>query len=87
MTSPTSGSDYAWQPVPRWQGSARTLLGALQAAHIRVILTLRNRDDQQQPSWSPDPPRTTADWNEWWEHVFATVYWLECAQSLQCDRF
>lgn len=76
MTNPADGSDYSWEPAPRWQGSARTLLGELQSAHIRVILDLRNRDDHQLPSWAPDPPRTSADWNEWWEHVFATVYWL-----------
>ncbi|NJM63444.1 MAG: hypothetical protein HC849_30005, partial [Oscillatoriales cyanobacterium RU_3_3] len=29
-------------------------------------------------SWAlqTESPRTEADWNEWWEHVFATVYWL-----------
>ena len=79
MTNPPGGSDYSWEPAPHWQGNARTLLGELQAAHIRIVLTLRNRDDQHNPSWSPDPPRTAADWNEWWEHVFATVYWLERA--------
>ena len=87
MTSPVGGSDYSWEPAPRWQGSARTLLGALQAAHIRIIVTLRNRDDQHQPSWSPDPPRTTADWNEWWEHVFATVYWLDVRNHYDVTDF
>ncbi len=77
MTTPPTGSDYWWEPAPRWQGNARTLLSTLQAANIRVILDLRNRDDQHQPFWSPDPPKTAADWNEWWEHVFATVYWLD----------
>lgn len=87
MTNPKDGSDYSWEPAPRWQGNARTLLSALQAAHIRVIVTLRNRDDQHQPSWSPDPPRTTADWNEWWEHVFATVYWLDVRNHYDVTDF
>src|SRR5205823_10232237 len=66
MTAPPDGSDYWWEPAPHWQGNARTLLSSLQANHIRIILVLRNRDDQHQPGWAPDPPKTTADWNEWW---------------------
>ena len=87
MTNPPNGSDYSWQSAPRWQGNARTLLGDLQAAHIRVILNLRNRDDQNQPSWSPNPPVTTADWNEWWEHVFATIYWLDVRNHYNVSDF
>src|SRR6266699_5179619 len=77
MTNPTGGSDYSWEPTPRWQGNARTLFSELNAAHIRIVLTLRNRDDQHNPSWSPDTLRTTTDWTEWWEPVFATIYWLD----------
>lgn len=87
MTNPPDGSDYSWEPPPRWQGNARALLSQLQAAHMRIVLTLRNRDDQHQPSWSPDPPRTTADWNEWWEHVFATVYWLDVRNHYDVTDF
>lgn len=87
MTSPPGGSDYSWEPPPRWQGNARTLLSTLQVAHIRIVLTLRNRDDQHNPSWSPDPPRTAADWNEWWEHVFATVYWLDVRNHYDVTDF
>ncbi len=87
MTNPPGGSDYSWEPAPHWQGNARTLLSELQAADIRVVLTLRNRDDQHHPSWSPDPPRTTADWNEWWEHVFATVYWLDVRNNYDVTDF
>lgn len=87
MTNPPNGSDYSWEPTPRWQGSARTLFSELQSAHIRVILNLRNRDEQLRPSWSPNPPRTPADWNEWWEHVFATVYWLNVRNSYGVTDF
>jgi hypothetical protein len=87
MTNPPNGSDYSWQSAPRWQGNARTLFSELKAAHIRVILNLRNRDDQNQPTWSPNPPVTTADWNEWWEHVFATVYWLDVRNNYNVYDF
>jgi len=87
MTNPTGGSDYSWEPTPRWQGNARTLFSELNAAHIRIVLTLRNRDDQHNPSWSPDPPRTTTDWNEWWEHVFATIYWLDVRNHYNVTDF
>jgi hypothetical protein len=87
MTNPPSGSDYWWEPAPRWQGNARTLFSELEAAHITVVLDLRNRDDQNQPAWSPNPPVTTADWNEWWEHVFATVYWLDVRNHYNVTDF
>ena len=87
MTNPPDGSDYWWEPAPRWQGNARTLFSTLQQAHIRPILVLRNRDDQNKPSWSPNPPRTAADWNEWWEHVFATVYWLNVRNHYNVTDF
>ena len=87
MTNPPNGSDYSWEPPPRWQGNTRTLLSELQTAHIRIILTLRNRDDQHNPVWSPDPPQTIADWNEWWEHVFATVYWLDVRNNYGVTDF
>lgn len=91
MTQPEGGSDYAFSgdPTELWQGSASTLLSALKEAHIRPVLTLRNSD----PGWDPDwalqlnPPRTEADWNEWWQHVFATVYWLNVRHDYQVDDF
>ena len=87
MTNPPNSSDYSWESPPRWQGNARSLLSELQAAHIRILLTLRNRDDQHNPTWSPDPPQTAADWNEWWEHVFATVYWLDVRNNYGVTDF
>ena len=88
MTDPPGGSDYSWvNASPAWHGNARTLFSELQAAGVRVLLDLRNRDDQNQPSWAPDPPTTTADWNEWWEHVFALVYWLNVRNHYNINDF
>ncbi|NET38797.1 MAG: hypothetical protein F6K19_43590 [Cyanothece sp. SIO1E1] len=92
MTSPETGTDYAFagnNPEALWQGSARTIFKTLKQGHIRPVLTIRNTD----PSWHPDwalqlnPSRTAADWNEWWEHVFATVYWLNVRNNYQVNDF
>ena len=88
MTHPPEGSDYWWDPkMPRWQGTARTLFSALKAARIRTVISLRNRDDQGNPAWAPNPPVSTADWNEWWEHVFALVYWLNVRNNYDINDF
>src|SRR6266852_8019425 len=88
MTNPPQGSDYSWSPAtPRWNGNARTLFSTLKAAHIRVIISLRNQDDQGEPKWVHNPPTTAADWNEWWEHVFATVYWLNVRNNYAVNDF
>jgi hypothetical protein len=88
MTNPPKGSDYWWDPkLPQWQGNARTLFSTLNAAHIRTIIVLRNRDDQQNPKWLHEPLTTVADWNEWWEHVFATVYWLNVRNNYNINDF
>ncbi len=80
-TAPTqNGSDYWWTGDSNvWKGSAATIFGTLQAHNIRPVVVLRNVDNNDNPSWAYtqlDPPNTTAGQNEWWEHVFATVYWL-----------
>jgi hypothetical protein len=81
MTNPAGGSDYLWagsagQVAPV---SARTILSSLQAAGIKAYITLRPVDNNNTPAWAStiNPPTTQADWNEWWEHVFATVYWMD----------
>ena len=68
---------------------ARTIFSALQTAGIRPILTLRNVDNNANPAWAAqlNPPNTTAAWNEWWEHVFATVYWLNVRNNYHVDDF
>jgi hypothetical protein len=89
MTSPPNGSDYWWsgEPGTTWPGNARTLFEGLKANSIRPVLTIRNVDNNDNPDWAPNPPRTEADWNEWWEHVFATVYWLNVRNDYRVDDF
>jgi hypothetical protein len=89
MTSPPNGSDYDWSGTPGtvWQGNARTLFQGLKDNAIRPVLTIRNRDNNGNPAWSPNPPTTTADWNEWWEHVFATAYWLNVRNDYRVDEY
>jgi hypothetical protein len=90
MTTPPNGSDYWWSgDANLWQGNARTIFSALQTAGIRPILTLRNVDNNDNPAWAAqlNPPNTTAAWNEWWEHVFATVYWLNVRNNYHVDDF
>ncbi|MBE9030047.1 hypothetical protein IQ266_09940 [filamentous cyanobacterium LEGE 11480] len=91
MRQPTTGSDYANSGNPRelWQGSAAQIFKTLQQAKVRTVLNLRNIDPGNQPTWALqlNPLRTEADRNEWWEHVFATVYWLNVRNDYQIDDF
>jgi len=91
MTTPPDNSDYWWSGAPgtTWQGNARTIFQSLKDANIRPVLTIRNVDDNDNPAWAAqlDPPNSTADWNEWWEHVFATVYWLNVRNDYRVDDF
>ncbi len=88
MTNPPGGSDYSWSastgipPV-----SAATIISQLNAHNIKPIIVLRNVDNNNNPAWSEahNPPTTTNDWNEWWEHVFATVYWFNVRNSYVVD--
>jgi hypothetical protein len=94
MTNPPHGSDYWWAIGEEgldqvWQGNARTIFQALKDAGIRPVLTLRNSSPENMPEWSRafNPPRTEEAWNEWWEHVFATVYWLNVRNDYRVDDF
>lgn len=91
MTNPPKGSDYWWSESRDtvWQGNARTIFSKLKQASIRPVLTIRNVDSSSNPSWALklNPPRTEADWDEWWEHVFATVYWLNIRNDYRVDDF
>ncbi len=95
MTTPPQGSDYWWsgRTGEIWQGNARTLFSQLQQANIHPVLTIRNVGGNVDGDWNPswalqlNPPRTSADWNEWWEHVFATVYWLNVRNDYGVDEF
>ena len=89
MTDPPQGSDYWWsgERDTIWQGNARTIFNTLKQANIRPVVSIRNVDSSWNPSWALqlNPPRTKEDWNEWWEHVFATVYWLNVRNDYRVD--
>ncbi len=89
MTDPPKGSDYWWsgERGKVWQGNARTIFNTLKQAKIRPVVSIRNVDSSWNPSWALqlNPPRTKDDWNEWWEHVFATVYWLNVRNDYGVD--
>lgn len=86
MTSPPAGSDYSWsKSTAVWQGNARSIFSQLKAAGIKPVVVLRNQDNFRTPLWIANPPKTTADWNEWWEHVFATIYWLNVRNDYHVD--
>jgi hypothetical protein len=91
MTNPPNGSDYWWSGPPGtvWQGNARTIFSTLKQANIRPVVTIRNVDNSNNPAWAQqlNPPRTEADWNEWWEHVFATVYWFNVRNDYRVDEW
>jgi hypothetical protein len=88
FTNPPGGSDYSWSastgipPV-----NAATIISDLNAHNITPIIVLRNRDNNGNPTWSPNPPTTAADWNVWFEHVFATVYWFNVRNSYVVDNW
>lgn len=89
MTYPENGTDYNFSaPSDRvWQGNARDLFRTLKENQIRPVVTLRNSDPEWQPEWATqlNPPDSDADWNEWWEHVFATVYWFNVRNDYRVD--
>jgi hypothetical protein len=88
FTNPPGGSDYSWSastgipPV-----SAATIISNLNANHIIPIVVLRNVDNSDNPSWAPNPPVTTNDWNVWFEFVFATVYWFNVRNNYVVDNW
>lgn len=91
MTNPPYGTDYWWSDVPPyvWEGNAITIFQALKDNNILPVVTLRNVDNHDNPAWAQqlNPPTTDADWNEWWEHVFATVYWFNVRNDYRVDHW
>jgi hypothetical protein len=67
----------------RVQVSLDTLLTALKNNGVTPIVTLRNVDNFDGPAWAMalNPPNSTDDWNEWWEFVFAWVYYANVINS------
>jgi hypothetical protein len=60
------------------------MLVALRGAGIAPLVSLVNVNNSDQPAWMQqlNPPTTTEDWNEWWEHVFAWVYYANVINDL-----
>ena len=87
MSDPPRGSDYSWSTTSNaiWQGNARTLFQALRDNGIRPVVTLRAADNVDASPWLANPPTTDADWNEWWEHVFAMVWWFNVRNDYGVD--
>jgi hypothetical protein len=92
MTNPTCGSDYGsnWDGCPPavWAGNARTIFQQAKDNNVRLVVTLRNVDNSNNPAWANtqmNPPNAPEDWNEWWEHVFATVYWANVRNDYHID--
>ncbi len=54
--------------------------------NIRLMISLRDTGNNHGQGWLKNqPPATSADWNEWWEHVFAEVYWLNVRNNYHVD--
>lgn len=77
---------YFWAcPGTGAQVSLARMLSDLKANGIATVITLRNVDNNGNPPWAQamNPPDTADDWDEWWEHVFATVYWVNVRNNLE----
>ncbi len=65
----------------------RRVFVELKGAGICPVISLRNRDTALKPEWNAAVPETEADWNEWWEYVFAMAYWLNVRNDYRVDEF
>lgn len=65
----------------------RRVFEDLKQAGIRPVISLRNRDTHLKPDWIAAIPQTQADWNEWWQYVFAMAYWLNVRNDYRVDEF
>ena len=66
----------------------RRMFAQLRRAGVCTVISLRNRDAPNlQPTWIAAVPTTEADWNEWWEYVFAMAYWLNVRNDFRVDEY
>lgn len=80
---------YFWALKPN-QANVRAsdMFAALNTAGVDVVFAIRPRDNNNTPTWMPAVPiDTQADKNEWWEHVFATVYYVNVLHNWNIDRW
>lgn len=82
---------YFWSGTCTGAGGAQVslaqMLTDLKANGVAPVVTVRNVDNNNAPAWAQamNPPNTPEDNNEWWEHVFATVYWVNVRNNLMVD--
>jgi hypothetical protein len=67
------------------QTSLHDMLLALKQNNILPIITVRPVDNNSLPQWAQalNPPTTPEGRNEWWEFVFAWVYWANVRNNLE----
>lgn len=63
----------------------RPLLDNVKRDGVRLYVCLRHTGPNHGPGWMANPLRTKADRDEWWQHVFATVYWLNVRNNYHVD--
>jgi hypothetical protein len=89
FTHPPEGSPfwYATNPGDGWQGNWRQIFASLRDAHVKPMVSLRVQNATLDPDWATplNPPNTPEGRNEWWEHVFACVYWLNVRNDYRVD--
>ena len=87
-TAGTAISTNGLIPWSYWDGTAgsttwRPFWDQTKQDGVRVVMGLRIR--YQSDVWMSAIPKTQADWNEWWEHVFALGYWLNVRNNYGID--
>lgn len=89
FTNPPEGSPfwYATEPGVGWKGSSRQIFEDLKQAGVKPVVSLRVQNAQIKPDWAAalNPPVTPDGRNEWWEHVFAVVYWMNVRNDYRVD--
>ena len=76
-----------WDIWDKNMGLRRSFFAQTKADGVKLMLSLRNTGVDHSASWMANPLKSSADNNEWWEHVFATVYWLNVRNDYHIDDF
>lgn len=80
---------YWWAQKPNQANvQAASMFAQLNTANIDVVFAIRPRDNSNTPTWMPAVPVVTPEERaEWWEHVFATVYYVNVRNNWNIDRW
>jgi len=78
---------YFWTGIDRVEVAFYDQLVDCKNNSIRPMIVLRNVDNNMNPLWADElnPPNTPEDWNEWWEFVFAWVYYANVLNNLDVN--